>query len=408
MTPDAAAVTPSPPVPDAVGRALRLDDLADAARRALPRDVWDFVSGGSGTESALAGNRAAFDRLRAVPRVLAGQPEGPGAWDLVGVRARLPLAIAPMAYQRMLHPRGELATAGAAAAAGVPFTISTLSSQRIEDITALGGTPWFQLYWLRDRGLVHDLVQRAEDSGCRALMVTVDVPRMGRRLRDIRNDFALPVGVSAVNLSPEVARGPQDRRAGASAVADHTSSAFDPTLSWDDLARLRERTRLPLILKGVLHPDDADRAADLGVAALVVSNHGGRQFDGAVASVDALPAVRDAVAGRCALLLDSGVRHGTDVLKALALGASGVLIGRPALWGLAAGGQEGVRTALSLLDEELREAMALSGCADPSAVRRLRLVNGPCHTPDAPPRARWEPISSPVRPEGGASTEEPR
>ena len=354
-----------------------LDDLATAAKAVLPRDVWDFVSGGSGTESTLAANRAIFDQLHVVPRVLTDVSTSTTAVELVGTQVRLPFVIAPMAYQRLLHPEGELAAARATAAQGIPFTISTLSSHPIEDIAAIGGLTWFQLYWLRDRGLVTELVKRAEDSGCRALMVTVDVPRMGRRLRDIRNNFALPVHVTPANFTPDAARGAHDRQIGASAVATYTNLAFDPTLSWDDLAWLRERTRLPLLLKGVLDPEDAKLAVSLGVTALVVSNHGGRQLDGAVTSIDALPAVRDAVAGSCELLLDSGVRCGTDVLKALALGASGVLLGRPVLWGLAVDGENGVRAALTLLDEELRTAMALSGCPDLPSTRRLRVVAGP-------------------------------
>lgn len=357
---------------------LCLDDFAAAAEAVLPHDVWDFISGGSGTESTLTANRAAFDQLHIFPRAFADVSANTITSELVGTPVRLPFAIAPMAYQRLLHPEGELAAARAAATQGIPFAISTLSSQPIEDIAAIGGLNWFQLYWLRDRGLVTELVRRAEDSGCRALMVTVDMPRMGRRLRDIRNGFVLPVDVTAANLTPDAARGAHTRQTGVSAVAAHTSLAFDPTLSWDDLAWLRERTRLPLVLKGILDPEDAALAAALGVTALVVSNHGGRQLDGAVTSINALPAVRDAVAGRCELLLDSGVRSGTDVLKALALGASGVLLGRPVLWGLAVDGENGVRAALTLLDEELRTAMALSGCPDLTSIRRLRVVAGPC------------------------------
>jgi 4-hydroxymandelate oxidase len=358
---------------------LCLEDLAAAAEAVLPRDVWDFVSGGSGAELTLTANRIVFDQLRVVPRILTDMSDRTKtATELVGTPVRLPFAIAPMAYQRLLHREGELATARAAAARGILFTISTMSSHPIEEITGIGGLTWFQLYWLRDRGLVTELIRRAEDSGCRALMVTVDVPCMGRRLRDIRNGFALPTDVTVANLTPDVARGAHDCQAGVSAVAAHTSLAFDPTMSWDDVAWLQERTQLPLVLKGVLHPADAAMAASLGVAGLVVSNHGGRQLDGAVTSIEALPAVRDAVAGRCELLLDSGVRCGTDVLKALALGASGVLLGRPVLWGLAADGENGVDTALKLLDDELRTAMALSGCPDLTSTRRLQVVAGPC------------------------------
>jgi 4-hydroxymandelate oxidase len=215
---------------------------------------------------------------------------------------------------------------------------------------------------------------RAETAGCRALVVTVDVPRMGRRLRDIRSGFTLPIDVIAANLPAAATELARQHIAGASSIITHTSSSFEPALSWSHLGWLRERTDLPIILKGVLHPLDAARAAELGVAGLIVSNHGGRQLDGAVASMTALPAVRDAVAGRCALLLDGGVRGGTDVLKALATGAAGVLVGRPALWGLAVGGYAGARRVLSLLRNEMEDAMALAGCPDVDAAASAMLA----------------------------------
>jgi 4-hydroxymandelate oxidase len=219
---------------------------------------------------------------------------------------------------------------------------------------------------------VSDLIQRAEEAGCRALVLTVDVPRIGRRLRDMRNGFALPDEITAANLRDDAARLARRPPAGASGLAIHTNQAFDPSLSWADVAWLRERTRLPLVLKGILHPEDARRAAEHGASAVVVSNHGGRQLDGAVASISALPGVCAAVADRCEVLLDSGIRSGTDVLKALSLGASGVLLGRPALWGLANGGARGAAQVLSLLADELTEAMMLAGCPDVASARLLR------------------------------------
>jgi len=235
----------------------------------------------------------------------------------------------------------------------------------------VGGTLWQQLYWLRDRGQVTDMIQRAEAAGCRALVLTVDVPRLGRRLRDMRNGFALPPGVTAANLRDEAAGLVHRPAAGASGVAVHTNYVFDPSLSWDDVTWLREATRLPLVLKGILHPDDARRAVEQGADAIVVSNHGGRQLDGAVASATALPGVCEAVQGRCEVLLDSGIRGGTDVLRALSLGASGVLLGRPALWGLASGGAPGAARVLSLLAEEVTETMHLAGCPDVTSARDL-------------------------------------
>ncbi|SOB85670.1 alpha-hydroxy acid oxidase [Streptomyces sp. 1331.2] len=345
---------------------VRLEEFAELARRTLPREVWDFIEGGSGEELTLAANRSALDRIGIVPRVLAGAAGSDTEAELLGARAALPVAVAPMAYQRLVHPEGELATARAAAAAGVPFTVSTLSSQPVEAVTALGGTTWFQLYCQQDPAATTELVRRAEEAGCAALMVTVDVPSMGRRLRDLRNGFALPTDVAAVHLDPAGTRRARERQPGVSAVAQHTAETFARSLGWDDLARLRGETRLPLIVKGILDPGDAATAASVGADAVVVSNHGGRQLDGAVASVDMLPAVREAVPARCQVLLDSGIRGGTDVLKALALGASGVLLGRPVLWGLAADGEEGVRRVLRLLRTELHSALELSGCTGPA------------------------------------------
>ncbi|MEV6133399.1 4-hydroxyphenylpyruvate dioxygenase [Streptomyces violaceusniger] len=367
---------PTNPVPH-TDPPVCLGDFAEAAAAALSQEVWDFVEGGSGTELTLAANRTGLDRIRIVPRVLSGGPECTTATRLVGAEASMPVAVAPMAYQRLVHPEGERATAAAAVAAGVPFALSMLSSEPVEKVTEFGGTVWFQLYWLRDRGAVGELVRRAEDAGCAALMVTVDVPRMGRRPRDIRNGLALPAGVAAAHLGRGGRSLAHDRRPGVSAVAEHTGEMFAPALSWDDLARLREETRLPLIVKGILDPRDAARAAALGADAVVVSNHGGRQLDGAVASVDMLPEIRDAVPESCRVLLDSGIRSGTDVVKALALGATGVLLGRPVLWGLGAGGADGVRDVLSLLAEELRCALTLAGCGDPAGAHELRIAGDP-------------------------------
>ncbi|MFI1170066.1 alpha-hydroxy acid oxidase [Streptomyces melanogenes] len=350
---------------------VRTQDFATLAERSLPAPVWDFLAGGSGEELTLAANRAALDAVTLVPRVLTGGAGRTTGADLLGTAAALPLAVAPMAYQRLLHPDGEAATARAAKAAGVPFVLSTLSSVPVEEITALGADTWFQLYCLRDRAATTELVRRAERAGCTALMVTVDVPVMGRRLRDLRHGFALPPEVAPAHLDPAATGRTHDKRAGSSAVAEHTAEAFASDLDWDDLARLRTDTRLPLIVKGVLDPRDAARAAALGADAVVVSNHGGRQLDGAATGIDLLPAVREAVPDGCRVLLDSGIRSGTDVLKALALGADGVLLGRPVLWGLAVDGEQGVREVLRLVESELRAALTLSGCAGPAEARRL-------------------------------------
>ncbi|MFH9353431.1 alpha-hydroxy acid oxidase [Kitasatospora sp. NPDC017646] len=373
----ATATTHQPP--------LSVAEFADLARSALPPGVWDWLAGGAEREHTLAANRAAFDRLAVVPRVLADVSACDTSATLVRSRSALPVAVAPLAYHRLFHPDGELASARAAAAAGVPFTVGTLSSVGFEELAATGATLWFQLYWLRDRGRLLDLVAAATAVGSECLVVTADVPYMGRRLRDARNAFALPADVRAALLEDGAAGRAHRATAEVSAVAAHTAELLSPAVTWADLAWLRERTELPLVVKGVLDPADALRAAELGADAVVVSNHGGRQLDRAVPSLTALPAVAEALSGRnCQVLLDSGVRGGADVLTALALGASGVLLGRPLIWGLAAGGEPGCARVLELLATELRHALGLAGCADLASAAELRTTPMPCPAWSAP------------------------
>ncbi|MFL6125943.1 alpha-hydroxy acid oxidase [Actinophytocola sp.] len=353
---------------------LTVADVARLAEARLPKELWDYVAGGSGAETTLAANRAALDAVAVLPRVLGGAEAPNPTTRLLGSPAAVPLAVAPMAYQRLLHPDGELATAEAAAVAGVPYVVSTLSSVTVEDIAKTGATTWFQLYWLRSRGLVEALVARAEDAGCEALVVTVDVPIMGRRPRDVRNSFVLPDDVIAAHLDDGALSRAHDAVAGESAIAAHTAAAFAPAVRWADIGWLRNRTSLPLVLKGILDPRDAALAVESGVDAVVVSNHGGRQLDGAAPSVLALPAVAEAVAGRADVYLDSGVRAGTDILRALASGADGVFVGRPVLYGLAVDGVRGAGHVLTLLAAEFRDAMTLAGCADVRAARALSTV----------------------------------
>ncbi|MGW1991391.1 alpha-hydroxy acid oxidase [Embleya sp. NPDC001921] len=353
---------------------LNLRDVEDAAAEVLPHSVLDFVAGGSGSESTLSSNRRALDRLDIVPRVLTGTDGCDMTTRLLGTEMSMPVAVAPMAYQRLLHPRGECAVALACRAEGVIDIVSMLSSVPMSEYTAVGARTWYQAYWLRDRGRLLDLVAEAEDRGSTAVVLTVDMPRMARRLRDMRGGFALPENVHAVDLAGSGTDDTAHRRAtSASAVMTHTAELLDPRLGWSDIAWLRSHTSLPLVLKGILHPLDAERACDAGVDALVVSNHGGRQLDNAIPSAAALAAVCHAVRDRCPVLFDSGVRSGTDILKALALGASAVLVGRPILWGLAVDGESGVREVLSILRGELEEAMVLSGCPDLAAVRKMTL-----------------------------------
>jgi len=339
-----------------------LDDFAPLAAARLPADIWDYLRGGSGAESTLAANRAAFDRLALRPRCLVDVSHPDPGTALLGSRLAAPVGVAPMAYHRLFHPDGEVAVARAAGAAGVLFVVSIFASRLLEDIAAAATGPlWLQLYWLRRREALLDLIARAQAAGFTAVVLTVDTPQVGRRLRDLRRGFAVPPEVSAVNLDPAATAGVYQHRAGVSAIEQNSRDQFDASLSWADLTWLREHSPLPVVVKGVLTGEDAARLADLGVAGVVVSNHGGRQLDGAVASLDALPEVVAAVAGRAPVLLDGGVRTGVDVLKALAAGAAGVLVGRPVLWGLAADGEAGARRVLEMLTGELTDAMVLSG-----------------------------------------------
>jgi 4-hydroxymandelate oxidase len=355
-------------------RFYSLSDYEDAARAVLPADVFDYIAGGSGNERALVANRTALEAMTVYPRVLAGAAAD-CATTMLASPAAMPVAVAPMAYQRLAHPDGEIAMATAALSAGIPMMCSTLSSYPIEEITATGADVWFQIYWLREQDRVKQLIDRAEQAGCSAIAVTVDLPIMARRLRDVRNEFALPPHVIAANLG-----GPDSRAhvqtPGRSAVAAHTSERFGPDLGWADLEWLRARTELPLVIKGILDPRDASRAVGLGADAVVVSNHGGRQFEGAPAGITALGPVVSEVAGHCEVLLDGGIRSGTDVLRALALGASGVMVGRPLLWALALDGVSGVESALSMLSTEVAEALTLTGCRNPAAAADLRTSRG--------------------------------
>ena len=354
---------------------MSLDDVEAGAKSVLAPEIWDYIAGGSGNEITMRANRQALDAVAVYPRVLGGGLRGTGT-TLLDSRMSMPVAVAPMAYQRLVHPAGEIAMAEAAREAGIPMMLSALSSCPVEEVASTGATIWFQLYWLRDRSRLEQLIERAQAAGSAALAVTVDVPIMGRRLRDVRNGFALPTDVLAANLDGGPASRAHLARPGESAIAVHTQELFGPALTWSDLEWLRERTNLPLAVKGILDPRDAARAADLGADAVVVSNHGGRQLDGAPASITALPAVVAEVGEHCQVLLDSGIRSGMDVLRALALGASGVLVGRPLLWALALDGSGGAAHALSLLSTELCQALTLAGCADLAGARQLRTNQG--------------------------------
>jgi 4-hydroxymandelate oxidase len=341
-------------------RFLTVDDVEAAASSVLPREAYDYYRSGADDERTLRENRRAFDDWEIWYRVLVDVAERSLATTLLGVDLAAPILIAPTAYHCMAHPDGERATARGAASAGSLYVVSTLATTTLEDVAAAGAAPkWFQLYVHKDRGFTRSLVERAEAARYRAIVLTVDAPILGRRLADERNLFTLPPGMVMANLAAlAAAAAPGEEQ---SMLARYVATRHDASLTWKDLDWLKSLTSLPILVKGIVRADDAARADDHGVAGLVVSNHGARQLDGAPASIHALPGVVASVAGRCPVLLDGGIRRGTDVLKALALGASAVLVGRPVLYGLAVGGEHGVARVLAILQHELSTAMALAG-----------------------------------------------
>jgi 4-hydroxymandelate oxidase len=350
---------------------LCVEEYEDLARAKVRADYWDYIAGGSGSERALTANRAAFARVALRPRVLVDVSTCETAITLLGQELAGPVVVAPTAYHRMSHPEGELATARGAADARALYIPSFFSNHSLEDIAAAGGDSprWLQLYWVRDRELLGAVIDRAAGAGYRALVLTVDAPVLGQRLRDARNGLALDPETVPANLT--AAQGLlQARTDGRSALADQALQAFDASITWADLAWLRERSSLPLVLKGIVTAEDAELAVDQGVDAIVVSNHGGRQLDNPIGTLDVLPEVADAVAGRCPVLFDGGVRTGHDVAVALAYGADAVLVGRPVLWGLAVDGAAGVSRVLRMLRAELAQVMALIGRPTIKAIDR--------------------------------------
>ncbi|MFI0898319.1 alpha-hydroxy acid oxidase [Streptomyces sp. NPDC020983] len=337
---------------------MTLRALREAAREVLDPVHYDYVAGGAGEERVLAANERAFDRYALLPRVLRGNEARDTSVPLPGARRASPVVVAPTAFHRLLHPDGERATARAAAAEGAVLVTGAAATTAVADVVraargaAADPAVWFQLYLHPRPEVTAALVRRAEDAGCTALVVTVDSPVLGRHTRDLRNGFTdLPPGYAAENM-----RGLPGGPPGAL-----TDIPMSPAATWRDLGGVLGATALPVVVKGVLHPADAAVAAAEGAAAVVVSNHGGRQCDAVPAAVDCLPAVVDAVAGRVPVLLDGGVRRGSDVAVALALGAAAVGVGRPVAWGLAADGEQGVRQVLATLRDDFDHTLALCG-----------------------------------------------
>jgi L-lactate dehydrogenase (cytochrome) len=361
-----------------LAKCVTVDDLRKKALRRLPRAVFDYVDGAAEDEVTATRNVAAFGSFELVPRVLRDVSEPELATTIAGTPSALPLVLAPTGFTRMMHHEGELAVGRAAARAGLPYVLSTMGTTSIERLAAGATGPlWFQLYTWRDRGLAKELMGRAGAAGYQALMVTVDVPVQGGRERDVRNGLTIPPAIS-LRTFLDGARRPHwwwrflttraltfenitDRAAKPGALHELINTQFDPAVSWRDLDWMLETWNGPLVLKGVLAVDDARQAASAGVQAIVVSNHGGRQLDHVPTTIDVLPSIVDAVGDDVEVLLDSGIRRGSDIVKALALGARACLVGRAYLYGLGAAGERGVDHAIDVLRTELRRAVQLTG-----------------------------------------------
>lgn len=356
---------------------INLFDFERAAEERLDANALGYYAAGADDELTLADNHAAWARLRLLPRVLRDVAERDARTTVLGQELGWPLLVAPMAMQGMAHRDAELGTARAAGRTGAGMVLSTVSTTGVEDVVAAATGPlWFQLYVFRDREESRDLVLRARDAGVQALVLTVDAPVIGQREADVRNRFAIPDTLTLPHLADggrAMATVP-DRSA--SALAAHPVNQLNPSLTWKDVDWLASLTDLPVVVKGVLHPDDARLALEHGASAIIVSNHGGRQLDTSPATADVLPGIAEAVGDGAELLVDGGIRRGTDVLKALALGARAVLLGRPVLWGLAVGGEDGAHRVLELLREELDRAMALTGCRSVADITRGLLFQG--------------------------------
>jgi 4-hydroxymandelate oxidase len=332
------------------------------AREVIAGSTLDYYDGGSNDEITLRDNAAAFSRITLYPRSFRGTDRRDTSTTVLGFPVATPIMVAPVALLGMLSPDGEVPAARAATAAGSIFVLSTFSITPVEEIVeAATGPVWFQLYVYKDRGASEALVKRVEAAGCTALELTADAPILGRRERDVRNRFSLPEGLWAPNLTADASL-PVPDSGSSSPFAEAFAALVDPGLTWDDVGWLTSITDLPVLVKGILRADDAVRAVDAGAAGVIVSNHGGRQFDTAPAAIDALRAITDAVGDRTEVIVDGGIRRGADVVKAIALGARAVQVGRPVVWGLVVDGEQGVGDVLTLLRDELDVAMALCGC----------------------------------------------
>lgn len=357
---------PSQGISESGREPICLADYEPLAKAKMSAMSWEFVTAGAGDEITVRWNKEAYQRIRLKPHVLVDASQLDTRVTLFGQEHAFPILLAPTSAQTLTHPQGEVATARGAAAAGAALVLSSFSSTSLEDVAAVAKSPlWFQLYAQKDHGFTRDLVQRAEAGGYRALCLTVDTPIAGARNRETRADVKLPPLPNLEGFKRVKSAG--GFRTGSLEIF---SSILDATLSWKDVEWLCSFAKVPLLVKGVLNPDDADRAVKSGVAGIMVSNHGGRNLDTVPATIDALPQVVDRVAGRVPILVDGGIRRGTDVLKALAFGANAVLIGRPYLYGLGAAGESGVTNVVNILQREFKMAMVLTGRTNIGSIDR--------------------------------------
>ncbi len=351
---------------------FRIDDFEAIARERLPAMAYAYYAGGSGDERTLARNRSAWEAISIWYRVMVDVSRRSPQTTLLDKTISFPLLSAPSALHKMAHPDGELATVRACGAAGIPMVVSSLSTTAIEEICAAAKSPvYFQLYIGEDRGFVKELVQRAERAGCVGFQLTVDAPVWGMREREMKTGFRLPSHLSLPNLERPGQGGPTGHRSDMGVgIAQTLGWTITPSLAWKDLEWLCSLTKLPVIPKGICRADDALTAVRCGARAIVVSNHGGRQLDGSPPSAEALPRITQAVASRVPVIVDGGIRSGVDILRALALGATAVQVGRPILWGLSVAGEAGVRRVLEILSSDFDRAMALAGCPTVASISR--------------------------------------
>ena len=381
---------------NSLSRCFNIDDMRRLAKKRLPRALFEYIDGVAEDGMTGKANRKSFDNYQLVPRTLVDVANIDCSISVIGQKTSSPVILCPTAFTRAFHHQGEVAVANAAKNAGLIYTLSTVSNTSIEDIADVGGARWFQIYVYKDRSLVKDLIERCKLTNYQALCLTVDASTPGNREQDLRNGLVIPPKPSLATIldaamhpywcwhmltSPAIVTAnikgnSRLDSSNAKALLKYMHEQLDVSVSWDDVAWMMEQWQGPFLIKGIIHVEDAMKAADLGVHGIVVSNHGGRQLDHAPATLDVLPDIVDAVGSRCEIIIDSGFRRGTDIIKALALGAKACMIGRPYLYGLAAGGEAGVEKSLQLLNEELQRNMRLLGCTSisqlkPSCLRSL-------------------------------------